>query len=80
MSKLENLTILGLAGNRIDDISALINLTQLKQLVIHKNQIKDIGILPNLKSLEELWLMENPINQNDIEWLKNELPSCKIGF
>lgn len=74
------LTELYLWDNRIQDISALANLTQLTLLILSENQIQDISPLANLKKLEYLYLTNNPICQQDIDWLQDQLPNCKIDF
>ena len=79
MSNLTNLTVLDLRYNPIQDISVLANLTNLTGLDLRYNQIQDISVLANLTNLTELYLSENPINPQDIEWLQQKLPNCKIN-
>lgn len=80
LSNLTNLTGLDLSKNQIQDISSLANLTNLTSLKLWKNQIQDISVLANLTNLTRLDLSENPINPQDIEWLQQKLPNCKIIF
>ena len=47
--------------DRINDISALGNLTSLKSLELNNNQIRDISALRNLKNLTNLYLKDNQI-------------------
>ena len=47
--------------DRINDISALGNLTSLKNLELNNNQIRDISALRNLKNLTNLYLKDNQI-------------------
>ena len=79
LSNLTNLTVLDLRYNPIQDISVLANLTNLTGLDLRYNQIQDISVLANLTNLTELYLSENPINPQDIEWLQQKLPNCKIN-
>lgn len=58
----ENLTFVLISYNRrIEDISALTLLPNLKKLVIHDCQISDISFISTLKKLEELDLSGNQI-------------------
>ncbi len=80
LSNLTNLEYLWLYQNQISDISALSNLTNLEYLDIWCNQISDISALSNLTNLEHLHLYQNQISEEDIDYLRNALPNCSIGF
>lgn len=80
LANLTNLTKLYLWDNKIQDISVLANLTNLTSLGLSHNQIQDISVLASLIKLEYLDLSRNPINPQDIEWLQQKLPNCKIIF
>ena len=62
ISKLTNLTILGLDNNKISDISALRGLTNLTSLFLSDNKISDIGVLRELTKLTRLNLSNNKIS------------------
>ena len=49
------------SDNKVEDISALQKLSQLKVLILEKGNIQNIGVLSQLKELEQLNLMDNPI-------------------
>jgi len=57
---LRNLEYLILAGNRIEDITPLANLTNLTELRLHYNRITDYSPLANLVLLETLNIQDNP--------------------
>lgn len=70
ISDMVDLEYLCLSQNRkIEDISALQNLTKLKELDLMANIIKDISPLLNLTNLEYLHMTENPIE--DLSPLRN---------
>lgn len=78
LANLTSLTNLYLDNNQIQDIRPLSNLTQLTELDLSNNQIQDITPLANLTQLTELDLSENPIKPQNIEWLQQKLPNCRI--
>lgn len=80
LANLIQLTRLDLRYNQIQDIAPLTNLTQLTYLWLSDNQIQDITSLANLKNLKTLTLEHNPIHPQNIKWLQQQLPNCKIIF
>lgn len=74
-----NLHELNLTSNKISDISVLKGLTNLKTLDLSYNQISDVSASKSLRDLRWLALFDNPISQDDIQALKNALPSCEIN-
>jgi internalin A len=66
---LKDITILNLTGKNITNISALANVTNLKELGLSRNNITDIRALANLTKLEWLDLSDN--NIRDISALRN---------
>lgn len=78
LQELKNLTFLSLRGHLIYDISPLDKLTKLEYLILSKNKIHDISYLAKLKNLNKLGISGNLISKNDIEWLRKQLPKCKI--
>lgn len=79
VKQLQGLIELILYDNQIQNIAPLANLTQLTELNLYDNQIQNIAPLANLTQLIELGLTENPINPQDIEWLRQQLPNCEIA-
>ena len=59
--KLKNLTVLGLVGQKITDVSALAQ-TNIETLVLCDNTIMDLSPLSEMKCLSELYLSGNPIS------------------
>jgi internalin A len=68
LSKFYHLKILALKRNKINDISMLKGLGNLKELYMSSNQISDISMLYELGNLKELYLSSNQIS--DISMLK----------
>ena len=62
MAGLTNLTRLGLGGNPLSDISALVGLTNLTRLYLHDNLLSDISVLAGLTNLTELNLRNNNVS------------------
>lgn len=63
----------------ISDISPLAECTELKHLNIAYNHISDITPLYRLTKLERLWISRNPIPEEQIEHIRELLPSCEIN-
>ena len=61
LSRLTNLTYLGLYDNQITDIAPLSRLTNLTNLGLNNNEITDITPLSRLTNLTRLWLQGNEI-------------------
>lgn len=80
LKNLTNLLGVSLNNNKISNIDVLSNLTHLGCLSISNNNIKNIDSLKNLNGLCELNIKGNPINENDVDALKNVLSKCKITF
>ena len=59
---MKDLTGLHLSGNKIEDITALNDLTSLSWLALNQNKINDISILSELKSLTTLYLDTNQVS------------------
>ena len=62
LAKLTNLSVLGIAGNRISDVSGLADLTRLEHLDLDDNRIQDVSALSDLTNLSVLWLAGNSIS------------------
>lgn len=61
LSKLHNVTTLGLAGNHLTDISALSAMKQIKTLDLRYNNIENIDALSSLENLQALRLEWNKV-------------------
>jgi len=61
LGRLSNLTVLGLDGNNLGDISALGSLTNLTRLYLGGNNLGDISALESLTNLTELGLGSNKL-------------------
>jgi Leucine-rich repeat (LRR) protein len=61
------LTFLSLAGNKVNDISALAGLTNLRSLNLRDCQVSDIGVLSELTDLIELDLFHDIDKNNRID-------------
>ncbi|CAL6064290.1 Conserved_hypothetical protein [Hexamita inflata] len=76
------LNILNLSNNECEDISSLINNTNLRILMLTNNKIRDVSCISNLINLEELDLSFNQIS--DVDPLQNlnimrlNLQNCQI--
>lgn len=80
LANLTKLTTLYLSFNQIQDTTPLANLSQLIELGLGNNQIQDISSLAHLTQLRFLNLNCNPIKSQDIKWLQQQLPNCRIYF
>ena len=56
------------------------NIVLLEDVRIHNNNIMDISSLYELSNLKVLALSNNPIPQEQIDFLKEQIPNCKIIF
>ena len=80
LANLTNLTCLYLGYNQITDITSLAKLTNLTELDLRENQITDITPLAKITNLRYLYLYGNPISEQDIKYLKSQLPNCYIVY
>ena len=80
LTGLTQLEVLQLYKNQITDVSPLAKLTQLEELHLWENQITDVSPLANLTQLEELTLGGNPLDQEQIDGLRSQLPDCEFDF
>ena len=78
LEKLSNLTELGLGNNQISDLSALEKLSNLSRLGLRSNQISELSPLFALQDLRVLSLTGNPLEDRQIEELRQALPQCRI--
>lgn len=78
LAYLTNLQWLSLTHNQIQDIKPLADLTNLTKLSLEHNQIQDITPLADLTNLTRLSLWKNLAPKAKIDWLKQQLPNCKI--
>lgn len=65
-------------ANKISDLTPLKDLNNLHWLYLNKNKISDISALAKLTNLEHLNLFNNQIGEDNINWLKQQLPKCDI--
>ncbi len=63
-------------------LEGLKNSSELKFLSLRKTKgllnVKSVKALSKLSQLEELWLHDSDISATDRDWLRHELPECKI--
>jgi len=71
---------LWLDSNKIDDVSPLANLINLRELWLVNNNIDDISPLMSLTNLEYLYLWQNPITQEQVSELQEALPLVTIEW
>jgi Leucine-rich repeat (LRR) protein len=71
---------LSLAGNRIEDIGVLRNMGFIRELDLSGNQITDIRPLRGLTTLLTLDLSGNPLDEKQINELKDALTLCTVIF
>ncbi len=78
--KLENLTDLYLRGNQLTSLPPEIwNLRNLNVLDIAMNKLTSIpSKISNITKLKELNISVNPLNEWDVEYIKQALPDCRI--
>ena len=66
--------------NQITDLSALAGMNKLKHLYLADNQVRDLSALKGMDSLQTLDLTGNPLEQAQVEALREALPKCEIQF
>nr|4UIP_B Chain B, REPEBODY (RAC1) [synthetic construct] len=90
---LPNVRYLALGGNKLHDISALKELTNLTYLMLHYNQLQILpnGVFDKLTNLKELYLSENQLqslpdgvfdkltNLTELDLARNQLQSLPKG-
>lgn len=80
LSGLTLLSDLSLEKNQITDLSALAGMNKLKHLYLADNQVRDLSALKGMDSLQTLDLTGNPLEQAQVEALREALPKCEIQF
>jgi len=78
LQSLTSLYELNLYSNQIDDLAPFQSMTNLKILELSKNRIIDITTLESLSKLQKLWLNDNPLTYEQIDELREALPSCIV--
>ena len=71
---------LNLAGNQINDITALASLASLWYLDVKDNPISDIAPLTGLAKLGKLHISQAGINAEQQDMLQSALPGCDITW
>ena len=80
LAGLSELAVLNLSGNQISDIDALAGMKNLRELDLTGNLISELGALAGMTVMEELILSGNPLDEDDIDVLRSQLPQCNIHF
>ena len=55
-------------------------MNKLKHLYLADNQVRDLSALKGMDSLQTLDLTGNPLEQAQVEALREALPKCEIQF
>ena len=76
----DRLLWLDLSYNQINDLGPLGDLSNLETLDLSGNQIENLQPLTRLKALRRLSLTGNPLNEKELEKLRDALPDCEIIF
>jgi len=77
LANLKKLVYLNLSWTKVTDVTPLANLKNLSHLNLNGCMVYNIKPLANLKSLQVLKL-GTPASDEDVEWLKTQLPKCRI--
>ena len=78
LAVLTNLVELDIGSNKIFDLKPLIQLSKLADLDISQSPIEEIYPLASLTKLRYLYIGNTGINEEQISWLKNQLPKTII--
>jgi hypothetical protein len=71
---------ISLLYTKVIDISALKNLTNLKELDLSDTAVIDISALKNLTNLQELDITDTEVSKEQIEELQKKLPKLDIRY
>jgi len=74
----DQLSDLYLRGNQISSLNWLAGFSSVKWLRLGYNPITNLDGLENMENLEYLELNDINVPDEDIEWLRGQLPSCDI--
>lgn len=80
VSSLTELKTLGIEYTNVSDLSPLSGLTKLEALDISHTNVSDISVLYNMTELKTLYWGESQVSEEDIEALRQALPSCAIKW
>ena len=74
------LSFLDLRENAISDLTPLASLTKLETLDLSFNYASSVLPLLNMTSLRTLVLTGNPMSLEDVQLVRDTLPSCDVIF
>ena len=80
LAGLDQLVQLTLNGSKVADVSVLGGLTGLVKLNLAGTPVTDLAPLASLKNLQWLSLWGAKTTDEDVKWLKAQLPDCKIIY
>jgi Leucine-rich repeat (LRR) protein len=81
MAEIENLThlqSLDLYRTPVKDLHPLTSLTRLQSLDLRMTPVQDLRPLANLTHLQTLELVLSNVSDEQVTWLCQRLPQCKI--
>ena len=78
LANLSNLWELDLRETSVADLHPLTNLTNLRWLDLHRTKVTDLQVLANLSNLWKLDLSETKVSDEQVSWLRQQLPHCII--
>lgn len=75
LSEMGSLVELNLEGSGVRDLVPIANLQALTALNVDYTQIRDLSPIANLRTLD---VRRTRISKEDVRWLAERLPGCKI--